>query len=463
MGAGAGRGGAQGLVGAEVVDDPTEAVGFEFEAVGGLGEEEQAFAGEERRASEQPAADELVARFELRKELLGALDSLNQSSHETILLRYFEGLAPRDIARRQGTPVATVKKRLRRGLEQLRETLDKRTGGDRATCMSAVTALVAPVDSDVVTGSLVIGGMAMGTMMKVSAAVLVAAAGVYFVTQTPQAESPRMATVEPPATDVELQEPIDAELVSALEGPATEAGRRRRVAEAPVGVAAAIGSNVLRMVLEGITEEDARMARVTLTGVHEQGEWPAGIRDSWRCHGLTSEFVLGPFLASVERHEDLRALELVIEVDHPLHLLETTRVPLSSGVERENGQSVYEVLVRLVPAGVIHGRLARSDGAPVAMSLVGGLALEGGFPIADIARSGECAADGASELRMRASGLLYSRHELCCARFGCRPHRRTAGLMDSRRDDGRSGPARRGPARALGLLRGPHRKQRSGP
>ena len=50
---------------------------------------------EERRASEQPAADELEARFELRKELVGALDSLSQSCRETILLRYFEGLAPR--------------------------------------------------------------------------------------------------------------------------------------------------------------------------------------------------------------------------------------------------------------------------------------------------------------------------------------------------------------------------------
>ncbi len=74
-----------------------------------------------QRALERPPHH--GARFELRKELVEALDSLSQSCRETILLRYFEGLAPRDIAKRHGAPVATVNTRLRRGLGQLREAL----------------------------------------------------------------------------------------------------------------------------------------------------------------------------------------------------------------------------------------------------------------------------------------------------------------------------------------------------
>ena len=84
---------------------------------------------ERHRATAQPAGaaeNELVARFELRKELVGALDSLSQSGRETILLRYFEGLAPRDIARRQGAPVATVKKRLQRGRKILFECMESK-------------------------------------------------------------------------------------------------------------------------------------------------------------------------------------------------------------------------------------------------------------------------------------------------------------------------------------------------
>jgi len=80
----------------------------------------------------------------------------------------------------------------------------------------------------------------MGTKMRVSAAVLVAAVIVYFVARTPQAESPPVAAVEPPAADVKL-------VGAAAEDPATEAVRRSPVAEKPpVGVSG--GTNVLRVV-----------------------------------------------------------------------------------------------------------------------------------------------------------------------------------------------------------------------
>jgi len=191
-----------------------------------------------------------------------------------------------------------------------------------------------------------------------TAAVLVAAACVYFVVRTPPAESARVAAVEPPAAEVELPEPPesnDVAAVSPAEVPATDAGRRSPVAEEPSGgVSAVTGTNVLRVVLEGITEEDARMTTVTLTGVDKRAKWPAEIHDSWPWHGLpgrglTSEFDLDPYFAAVvERHEDLNVDELEVEVDHPHHLLETARVPLSRGVELTNGKTVYEVRVRLV-------------------------------------------------------------------------------------------------------------------
>ncbi len=285
----------------------------------------------------------------------------------------------------------------------------------------------------------------MGRKIKVSAAVLVAAVCVYFVTRTPPTQSPPTAAVERHAADGEV---VDAAAVD----PAAEAAQRIPIADEPSGGVSVTGTNVLRVILEGITEEDARMTTVTLTGVDKHTfdrslatpdqwrayvqwvqrslnrvlgtglavdgqpgprtreaiitfqrreglptdgrvdpktegtlirnvggtdspapRWPAEIHDSWPCQGLTSEFDLDPFFASVaEREGNLRVDELEVDVDHPLHLLETTRVPLSRGVELESGQTVYEVRVRLVPAGVIHGRLARADGAPAAEGLVGG-------------------------------------------------------------------------------------------
>ncbi len=335
----------------------------------------------------------------------------------------------------------------------------------------------------------------MRTKICVSVAVLVAVAVVYFVVRAPRAESPPMAAVEPLEAGVEL---ADAAVAPAFELPvARSAVVQNLVAEeSPGGVSAVEGTSVLRVVIEGVTEEDARMTTVTVTGVDKRSfdrrlataerwsayvqwvqsalnrvlgtrlevdgrpgprlhqaivafqereglpqsgrgdprteaalirydgmhsyapQWPAEIRDSWPCQGSTSEFELDPFFALVaERVEDLRVDELEVSVDHPLHLIETTRVTLSRGVELESGQTVYEVRVRLVSAAVIHGRLTREDGAPAAMGLVGALLLEDDFPIDEDGRAVECAADGSFEFRVSASG----RYALASYEHGRRP------------------------------------------
>ena len=53
----------------------------------------------------------------------------------TVLLRYFEGLPPREIARTTGVELETVKSRLKRGLQQLRTSLDASHGGSRRAWM----------------------------------------------------------------------------------------------------------------------------------------------------------------------------------------------------------------------------------------------------------------------------------------------------------------------------------------
>ncbi len=170
--------------------------------------------------------------------------------------------------------------------------------------------------------------------------VLVAVVIVYFVTRAP--EAPPMAAAESLAVDVE---PVGGTVLPMAKDPAAEPLRLSPVTEEPPGgVSAVAGTNVLRVILEGIPEEYAGLARVTVTGVEEVSVWPERIRDSWPCHGLTSEFDLDPFFARVE--ERLRDDELVVDVDHPQHFIETTRIPLSSGVEGRSGQIVYELRVR---------------------------------------------------------------------------------------------------------------------
>jgi len=191
----------------------------------------------------------------------------------------------------------------------------------------------------------------MGTKIKVSAAVLVAAAGVYFVVRTPQAESPRVASVEPLAEDADLADQEGVELLPVTEGsvPDSIAGpvRRSTVAkDPPAEVAATLGTNVLRVVIDGITEEDARLARVTVAASDERGKRIAGVGRSWPCQGLTSEFDLDPLHANVAER-DLRVGSMLVHVDHPMHLLEHFWLSPSDAVEVESGQTVYEVRVTL--------------------------------------------------------------------------------------------------------------------
>src|SRR5262252_3928011 len=79
-----------------------------------------------------PSTDAIVAREALRAEVVAAVLALDEPHRDVVLLRFFEHLPPRAIARRLGLPVETVRTRQKRALKRLRQRLDGRHGGDRA-------------------------------------------------------------------------------------------------------------------------------------------------------------------------------------------------------------------------------------------------------------------------------------------------------------------------------------------
>jgi len=99
----------------------------------------------ERRAARpektSTTPDELVERAELHREIVDMVLDLDEPYRSTILLRFFEGLAPKEIARRHDAPVTTVRARLRNALDQLRRRLDRRYGGDRRAWHLAIAPL----------------------------------------------------------------------------------------------------------------------------------------------------------------------------------------------------------------------------------------------------------------------------------------------------------------------------------
>jgi RNA polymerase sigma factor (sigma-70 family) len=85
-----------------------------------------------------PPADELVAQMELTREVAAAFASLDEPYKSTLFRRYFHDTTPTQIAADTATPLATVKSRLQRGLDQLRARLDAKHRGSREQWLAAL-------------------------------------------------------------------------------------------------------------------------------------------------------------------------------------------------------------------------------------------------------------------------------------------------------------------------------------
>ncbi len=88
-----------------------------------------------------PTPEETVAQAEAHRRVVDAVLSLEEPYRATVLLRYFEGLPPREVAARMGVPVETVRTRGKRALERLREMLDRDHRGDRGAWMAILLPL----------------------------------------------------------------------------------------------------------------------------------------------------------------------------------------------------------------------------------------------------------------------------------------------------------------------------------
>lgn len=97
--------------------------------------------GDNRRALREQAAARLealpdtvdvISKARLQGRMVEAVLRLEEPYRTSILLRFFEELAPREIAKRLDRPVNTVQSHIQRGLAQLRSELDSEYG-DRET------------------------------------------------------------------------------------------------------------------------------------------------------------------------------------------------------------------------------------------------------------------------------------------------------------------------------------------
>ena len=75
------------------------------------------------RGDPEPGAAETVVRLETCRRLLAAVESLDEPYRTTVRMRWFDGLAPRQIAAAEGVAPHVIWTRLSRAHARLRETL----------------------------------------------------------------------------------------------------------------------------------------------------------------------------------------------------------------------------------------------------------------------------------------------------------------------------------------------------
>ena len=165
--------------------------------------------GEERRARREasaaraealPSESDLAASLELHQRIVQAVLELAEPARSAVLARFFEDLPPREIARRTGEPVETVRTRLKRALAELRRVLDRSEGG-RASWAALALPLAAkggasvaiPMSSATPTSGL-LGALLMKTHLQLALVVALAVtAGLVWKARSAEPRTPPSA------------------------------------------------------------------------------------------------------------------------------------------------------------------------------------------------------------------------------------------------------------------------------
>lgn len=203
----------------------------------------RAFArSEKRRARREQAVarDEAVTadpadaahRATMHKRLVDELFELEEPYHTVLVLRFFDDLGARQIAAKLGRPVATVRTQLQRGLDRMRERLDREFGDRRAWC-AALLPLLTPKQAVVSVPFFgILGALAMWKWILPSVAVIAALlfglefAGSDWSTPAPEPAPSNVVAAAPAATtETPADDPVsDREVVAAPAADAPAAG-----------------------------------------------------------------------------------------------------------------------------------------------------------------------------------------------------------------------------------------------
>ncbi|HET6202720.1 MAG TPA: sigma-70 family RNA polymerase sigma factor [Planctomycetota bacterium] len=328
-----------------------------------------------------PSTEEIVGREEARRRLVETVLSLEEPYRRTVLLRYFEALPPREIARRSGIPVGTVGTRLRRAHARLRERLDAEHGGDRrAWCLALAPFAFGPPVAPAGPGLSMpeVALMKASTKAALGAAALLAAAGMVALLPRRANEGPgrpdskvaasrgpaRPAAkdqVNPPQDSTPLRRPATATEPSAP-GPARVEVQGRLVVRGggPLGestVAVRTGDDAI-----DFPETVSRLGGPDALGELKHGyDGPAGLDEAvgdvggWKAAFETAAAAEGSFALAIP--SDLPEFRFEVKADFALYDSDERFRP-------DDPRLREGVTLLLDPAGKVEGSIRTASGSP---------------------------------------------------------------------------------------------------
>src|SRR5258706_5950242 len=221
------------------------------------------------RGEALPSADELLARAEAERKLVEVVTALDEPHRTTLLLRYFEGLTPAEIARREGVELASVTHRITRAHARLRERLGEREG--RPGWLAALVPILRPPAPS---GALPVWSLVMSSTIKIALGVVLVAGAALLYFRSTRAAEPEV--VAPPVASAQPKAPPAAEHAQPLSGEREALASKPEAApaaavQAPVATAVGrIHGRVYRP--DGQLTDGRRVRLVNMAPVNAKGQ-----------------------------------------------------------------------------------------------------------------------------------------------------------------------------------------------
>jgi RNA polymerase sigma factor (sigma-70 family) len=143
--------------------------------------------GRAARPEALPSTEQIVEQMHREQEVAQLAAKLDEPFRTVVLLRFFEDLQPAAIAARLGVPAATVRTRLARGLDRLRQSLQARHGPDWRAAFTLFLPLPAP-SAPLLAGALTMNSTAKTVGAAAVFALLAATVWVLLPGREPKAE-----------------------------------------------------------------------------------------------------------------------------------------------------------------------------------------------------------------------------------------------------------------------------------